>query len=119
MHFMNTHSIELWWLPVGAGGCVVKRTSRFWELPCAARDRRRPQPLFHAALELYLADHRYVIEMTPAWGKPSEARGVIGQGPVGLKILGQLRLFDMRSEPGRRGYCRTVTSRWGHLSSSG
>ncbi|GAA2225676.1 hypothetical protein N1031_04400 [Herbiconiux moechotypicola] len=85
--------VELWWLPVGAGGHVVVHTSRWWELLRARLERRPPRPLFHAALELFVGDRRYVIEMTPAWGQPSAARGVVVSGPVGLRPLGRLRLF--------------------------
>ncbi|WP_413452372.1 hypothetical protein AA0Y32_11110 [Georgenia phoenicis] len=57
---------ELWWLPVGAGGHVVVHTSRWWERLQARREHRAPEPLLHAALEVYTDTSRYVVEMTPA-----------------------------------------------------
>lgn len=92
---------ELWWLPVGAGGTVVAHTSRWWELFSARRARRAPQQLLHAALELFTGDRRYVIEMTPQWGQPREASGVVATGPVGLRALGRFRLFryEVRAWP--------------------
>lgn len=84
---------DLWWLPVGAGGHVVIHTSRWWELWGALRERRRPRPLFHAALEVFDGDVRHVIEMTPAWGGPTGSRGVVAYGPVGARWLGASRLF--------------------------
>lgn len=86
--------VVLWWLPVGAGGHVVRHTSRWWELVEAARDHRVPRPLFHAALEATAGGHRFVIEMAPRWPAPKGAdRGVVVTGPVGLRALGQSRLF--------------------------
>jgi len=58
-------AIALWWLPVGAGGHVVRHTSRWWELLDAHRAHRRPQPLFHAALEVRTGESNHVIEMAP------------------------------------------------------
>ncbi|BCJ69278.1 hypothetical protein [Polymorphospora rubra] len=83
----------LLWLPVGAGGQVVKRTSAWWERACSRIERRRPAPLFHAALELHLGGVPFVVEMTPAWGVPAGDRGVVVTGPVGTRRLGRLRLF--------------------------
>lgn len=84
---------DLWWLPVGAGGRVVVRTSRWWESLRALRARRSPRPLFHAALEVFDGEAGYVIEMTPAWGGPVGPRGVVAEGPVGSRRLGGSRLF--------------------------
>ncbi len=86
--------VLLWWIPVGAGGHVARRTSRWWETVVAARQHRAPRPLVHAALEVVLDGTRTVIEMAPAWGgrRPAD-RGVVGTGPVGLAGLGRLALF--------------------------
>lgn len=84
---------DLWWLPVGGGGHVVIHTSAWWERWRALREDRRRRPLFHAALEIFDGDARYVIEMTPAWGQRTVARGVVATGPVGARGLGMLRLF--------------------------
>ncbi|MFT3714464.1 MAG: hypothetical protein QM774_00545 [Gordonia sp. (in: high G+C Gram-positive bacteria)] len=67
---------DLWWLPVGAGGHVAARTSRWWESWRARREHRRPRPLFHAALEVFDGVDRYAIEMAPAWGRGSHGDGV-------------------------------------------
>jgi hypothetical protein len=83
----------LWWLPVGAGGHVVVHTSRWWELWNAARERRAPEPLFHAALEVFTAGHRHVIEMGPAWGQRDPSRQVVATGPVGSRGLGRWVMF--------------------------
>ncbi|MCH8565092.1 hypothetical protein LTH96_04990 [Nesterenkonia sp. LB17] len=90
---MTGPHLDLWWIPVGAGGHVVVHTSRWWESLRALRARRRACRLFHAALEVFDGTSKYVIEMTPVWGQPSGPRGVVGQGPVGIRWLGASRFF--------------------------
>lgn len=86
---------------MGAGEHVVVHTSRWWERVQARREHRAPEPLLHAALEIYTDSCRYVVEMTPAWGQPAGARGVVASGPVGLRALGGLRAFryEVRAWP--------------------
>jgi len=100
---MDRAKVRLWWLPVGAGGHVVIRTSRWWELWRSLREGRRPQPLFHAALEVLDSGSRYAIEMTPAWGQGSGGRGVVATGPVGLRQLGRFRIFRYEVRCWRNG----------------
>jgi len=85
--------IALWWLPVGAGGHFVVHTSRWWEETRAWKERRAARPLFHAALEIFTGQERYVVEMAPAWGRDSRSRNVVATGPVGLHWLGRFQLF--------------------------
>ena len=59
--------IDLYWLPLGAGGRVVPRCGRAFERLSAARDHRSVQPLFHSALEVGREGTSYVIEMAPEW----------------------------------------------------
>ena len=92
---MSDARVDLWWLPVGAGGHVVIHTSRWWEAYRACRERRPAGPLFHAALEVFTGGGRHVIEMAPAWGLPDDAAAVpaVVSGPVGSPWLGRSRLF--------------------------
>ncbi len=72
----------------------MRHTSRWWEMFHAALARREPRHLFHAAMEVAVEGERFIIEMAPAWGgPPAPDRGVVRVGPVGLRILGGLRLF--------------------------
>lgn len=103
MPFTTTPYADLWWLPVGAGGHVVIHTSRWWEQIVALREHRRPRPLFHAALEVFDGDTRYVVEMTPAWGGPRGSRGAVMNGPVGTRWLGASRLFRYEVRCWRNG----------------
>lgn len=73
---------------------MVRHTSRWWESVHAARERRAPRRLLHAALEVAVDGDRHVIEMAPAWGVPAAGdRGVVATGPVGLRWLGRSRFF--------------------------
>lgn len=99
---MSDTGVELWWLPVGAGGHVAIHTSRWWESYHARREHRPGRPLFHAALEVFTERGPHVVEMAPAWGPLSGSSGVVATGPVGLRWLGRSRLFryEVRCLPG-------------------
>jgi hypothetical protein len=43
-------SIELYWLPLGAGGWLVRLNGRIYEAIHALLERRRPLDLYHSAL---------------------------------------------------------------------
>ena len=96
--------IDLYWLPLGAGGRVVPRCGRAYERLAAARAKRPRQPLFHAALQVAVDGTRHVIEMAPEWSSTDPGRGVVTVGPVGLRALGRLRAFryEVRCWPGGR-----------------
>ena len=91
----STHEtyVDLWWLPLGAGGRVVRWNGRVYERLRAARRRETPYDLFHSALELSDGRTRYVIEMAPVWSERTRGRGVQVEGPVGSRRLGVLRAF--------------------------
>ena len=87
-------SVALYWLPLGAGGSgCVRWNGRLFEIAQARREHRRPQQLYHAALEVYLDAARYVIEMGPVWSHRDPRRGVVFEGPVGSTWLGHSRWF--------------------------
>jgi hypothetical protein len=84
--------VELFWLPLGAGGRSVRFNGRVYEAAVAAIDRRSRAELYHSALEVHVHGARYVIEMAPAFGRCS-GRGVVGGGAVGSPLLRRSRLF--------------------------
>ncbi len=94
--------VDLYWLPLGAGGWWVRLNGRAYERLVAWHAGRRPRDLFHSALEVGLDGERYVIEMGPAWGLSDPSRGVVAVGAVGLPWLGRSRLFryEVRRWPG-------------------
>lgn len=87
-------SIDLYWLPLGAGGHFVRLNGRIYEALHAIHDRRWAFDLYHSALEVRVPDGRYVIEM--AWPIPDAdgaSRGVVVEGSVGSSRMARLRLF--------------------------
>ena len=85
--------IDLYWLPLGAGGSFVAWNGRVYEALAARRAHRPPVPLFHSALEVHLDGRRFTIEMAPVWSERTPSRGVQVEGPVGRRRLGALRAF--------------------------
>jgi len=88
----QSSSVDLYWLPLGAGGHSVRLNGRIFEWFAAGIERRDRCDLYHSALEVHAPAGRFVIEQAPAWGEPAE-RGVVAEGAVGLRALGRLRLF--------------------------
>jgi hypothetical protein len=86
-------SVDLYWLPLGAGGHFVRFNGRLYEAAAALRARRPPAALYHSALEVQLDGDRYVIEMAPVWNERTPGRGVVAEGAVGSRLAGRLRLF--------------------------
>jgi hypothetical protein len=87
-------SIDLYWLPLGAGGHSVRWNGRVYEALASLHEHRAARHLYHAALEVRQDDDRYVIEMAPVWDLGAGVRGVACQGPVGAKWLGRFRMFQ-------------------------
>jgi hypothetical protein len=96
-------TLLLHWLPVGAGGHFVAFNGRVYETIQSRLQHRRPAPLFHAALAVHLHGDAYVIEMGPVWGNDPGDRGVVVEGPVGLRVLGRSRLFRYEVRAWRNG----------------
>lgn len=87
-----TSSVDLYWLPLGAGGQSVRLNGRLFEAVVALRQGRKRCELYHSALVVDLPEGRFVIEQGPAGRRDSE-RGVVAEGAVGARWAGRLRLF--------------------------
>ena len=85
--------VYLYWIPLGAGEHVVRVSGKAFEALTSVLERRRPFDLYHSALEVVGPQGRFVIEMTPIPAGDSGDRGVVAEGPVGLRWLGRFRLF--------------------------
>ena len=90
---MDEGRVDLFWLPLGAGGRFVRANGQLYEAVAARLAGRDRLALYHSALEVHASGDRYVIEMGPVWNAPAPPRGVVGEGPVGLRSLGGSRLF--------------------------
>lgn len=86
-------SVDLYWLPLGAGGHCVRLNGRVFEALTAWHERRTRCDLYHSALEVRLGSQRWVIEMGPVWNEPAPERGAVLEGPVGRPWMGRSRLF--------------------------
>jgi hypothetical protein len=85
-------AIDLYWLPLGAGGHSVRLNGLVFEAIAARLQHRGRADLYHSALEIDVPEGRFVIEQAPAWGTTGE-RGVVAEGPVGIRAAGRFRLF--------------------------
>ena len=95
-------SVDLYWIPLGAGAHVVRLSGRLVEWLLARRERRQPVALYHAALVVQVPEGRVAVEQTPVPRGDPAARGVVAAGPVGTRRAGCLRVFryEIRRWPG-------------------
>jgi hypothetical protein len=96
-------AIELYWIPLGAGGRSVRHNGRVYEAVSALLQRRPRCELYHAALEVTVGEGRYVIEMTPIPDRSGAQRGVVVEGPVGSAWLGRFQVFRYEIRCWRNG----------------
>jgi hypothetical protein len=85
--------IDLYWLPLGAGGRSVRLNGRVFEAVASRLEGRRPCDLYHSGLEVHLPEGRFVIEMAPIRDSNGADRGVVAEGAVGSDWAGRFRLF--------------------------
>jgi hypothetical protein len=86
-------SIDLLWLPLGAGGHSVRVNGRIFEALAAWLERRERCDLYHSALEVRVAEGRFVIEQAPIRPSDGAERGVVAEGAVGAGAAGRFKLF--------------------------
>ena len=95
-------AIDLYWLPLGAGGHSVRLNGKVFEAVAARLSHRGRCDLYHSALIVHLPEGRFVIEQAPV-RKNGEARGVVAEGPVGSRAAGRFRLFRYEVRRWRNG----------------
>jgi hypothetical protein len=86
-------AVDLYWIPLGAGAHVVRITGQLFEAASALVDRRSRFDLYHSALVISAPEGHFVIEQAPVPDLHGERRGVVAQGPVGMRWLGRFRVF--------------------------
>jgi hypothetical protein len=94
--------VDLYWLPLGAGGHSVRLNGKVFEAITARLERRDRRDLYHSALEVQVPDGRFVIEQAPA-SCAAPQRGVVAGGAVGTGALGRFRLFRYEVRCWREG----------------
>ena len=85
--------VDLYWLPLGAGGHSVRWNGRVFEAVAAALGGRPRRDLYHSALEVRVPEGRFVIEQAPVRDRNGFERGVVSEGAVGSHWAGRLRIF--------------------------
>jgi hypothetical protein len=90
---MDPSGIDLYWLPLGAGGWFVRLNGRVYEALMAARGRRPRADLYHSALIVTVPEGCYAIESGRVSNSNSASRGVVCEGAVGHRALGPFRVF--------------------------
>jgi len=88
----GTAAVDLYWLPLGAGGHFVRLNGRIFEAVTARLQRRPVRDLYHSALQVHLGADTYVIEQAPVPDLAGARRGVVAEGAIGTSLAGRFRL---------------------------
>jgi hypothetical protein len=113
MRQLEDSGVDLYWLPLGAGGHSVRWNGRIFEALVARYERRSPLDLYHSALKVRVSGQTYVIEMGPeGTGSPTD-RGVVCGGSVGVRWLGRSRLFRYEVRCARGGVIPDIAEAFG------
>jgi hypothetical protein len=95
--------VDLYWLPLGAGGHSVRLNGRIFEAVAARLEGRTTSDLYHSALEVRVREGTFVIEMAPVRDRNGALRGVVAEGPVGSRWARSLRIFRYEVRRSRDG----------------
>ena len=90
---MPDSAVDLFWLPLGAGGHFVRLNGRVYEALAARLQRRPACDLYHSALEVRVPAGRFVIEQAPVRNGCGSRRGVVAEGAVGAAWASRFRIF--------------------------
>jgi hypothetical protein len=86
-------AVDLYWLPLGAGGRFVRLNGRAFEAVAARVARRPVGDLYHSALQVHVPEGAFVIEQAPVRDRRGAERGVVSEGAVGHRLAGRFRIF--------------------------
>jgi hypothetical protein len=76
-------AVDLYWIPLGAGGYVVRLSGKLYEALKALAEHRPRLDLYHSALQIWLPDDRFVIECAAILNLRGKERGVVAGGRSG------------------------------------
>jgi hypothetical protein len=96
-------AVDLYWLPLGAGGHFVRLNGRVFEAVAARLQQRAPRDLYHSALQIHAGGETFVIEQAPVPDLSGEDRGVVAEGTVGSRWAGRFRIFRYEIRVWRNG----------------
>jgi hypothetical protein len=95
--------IDLYWLPLGAGGHSVRLSGRVFEAVAARLERRDRCDLYYSALEVSVPEGRFIIEQAAIRPSDGLERVVVAQGVVGTQAAGRFRPFRYEIRRWRNG----------------
>ena len=95
--------VDLYWIPLGAGDHLVRVSGKLYEALKGISERRPRTDLYHSALEITLPGDRFIIESAPIPDLRGSERGVVAEGPVGVRWLRRFRLFRYEIRSWRGG----------------
>ena len=95
--------VDLYWIPLGAGDHIVRVSGKLYEALKGISERRPRTDLYYSALEIILPGDRFIIESAPIPDLRGSERGVVSEGPVGMRWLGRFRLFRYEIRSWRGG----------------
>jgi hypothetical protein len=101
-------AVDLYWLPLGAGGHFVRFNGRAYEALVARIERRQARDLYHSALQIHAAEGTFVIEQTPVPDLSGTQRGAVAGGAVGSRWAGRFRIFRYEVRLWRDGHIPDV-----------
>src|SRR5436190_23018952 len=104
----RTAAVDLYWLPLGAGGYFVRLNGRVFEAVAARLQRRPACELYHSALQVHAGGETFVIEQTPVPDLSGDERGVVAEGAVGSRLAGRFRVFRYEIRVWRNGHIPDV-----------
>lgn len=99
----STGSVDLYWIPLGAGAHVARVSGKLFEAVSALAQRRQRCDLYHSALVVCVPEGRFVVEQTPVPDLHGEQRGVVAEGPVGTRYAARFRVFRYEVRRWREG----------------
>jgi hypothetical protein len=95
--------VDLYWIPLGAGGHSVRFNGRAYEAISSFIDRRPRCDIYHSALTILVPNGLFTVEMTPIPNRRGWERGVVAEGAVGSRWAGRLRIFRYEVRRWRNG----------------
>jgi hypothetical protein len=101
-------AVDLYWLPLGAGGHFVRVNGRVYEALVARLEGRPACDLYHSALQVRVPEATFVIEQTPVPRLSDEERGAVAGGAVGSRWAGRFRIFRYEIRLWRGGHIPDV-----------
>ena len=88
--------VDLYWIPLGAGDHIVRISGKLYEAVKGISERRPRTDLYHSALEVTGPGDRSIIESAPIPDLRGSERGVVAEGPVGVRWLGRFQAVPLR-----------------------